>query len=52
MSNIYHIKSITEAHKLLGLEKPLHPLISVFRHTPEMNLDFKDISVSFEMYLI
>ncbi|MBL4702940.1 MAG: AraC family transcriptional regulator [Flavobacteriales bacterium] len=52
MPNIYNIKSITEAHKLLGLEKPMHPLISVFRHSPDMNLDFKDVSASFEMYLI
>lgn len=52
MSKIYNIKTISDAHKLLGLEKPLHPLISVFRHTPEMNLDIKNVSITFDMYLI
>ncbi len=52
MSKIYNIKTISEAHKLLGLEKPLHPLISVFRHTPEMNLNIQNVSITFGMYLI
>lgn len=52
MSSIYNIKTISEAHQLLGLEKPLHPLISVFRHTPEMNLNIQNVSVAFDMYLI
>jgi AraC-like DNA-binding protein len=52
MSEIYSIKSISEAHKLLGVEKPTHPLISVCRHTSNMNLNVKDIKVSFDMYII
>lgn len=28
----YHIKSISEYHGLLGIEKPLHPLFSVIKH--------------------
>lgn len=52
MSKIYNIKTISEAHKLLGIEKPFHPLISVFRHKPKMNLDIQDVSITFDMYLI
>jgi AraC-like DNA-binding protein len=52
MTKIFNIRSISEAHKVLGLEKPVHPLISVFRHTPNMNLDIQNVSVSFDMYLI
>lgn len=52
MPEIYSIKSISEAHKLLGLEKPTHPLISVCRHTSEMNMSIKDVKVCFDMYII
>ncbi len=52
MSKIYTIKSISEAHDLLGVEKPTHPLISVCKHTSNMNLNIKDIKVCFEMYII
>ena len=52
MSKIITIKSITEAHELLGIDKPKHPLISVFRHSPDMNMDLKGIKLSFELYFI
>ena len=52
MSKIYNIKSISEAHRLLGVDKPTHPLISVCRHTPNMNLNITDYKVSFGMYII
>ena len=32
MNKPYLINSISEQHRLLGLPKPKHPLISVFRH--------------------
>lgn len=52
MNNIIHIKSVTQAHELMGIEKPKHPLISVFRHTPETNKDFSDIRLAFDLYFI
>lgn len=52
MSEIYTIKSISEAHQLLGVDKPTHPLISVCKHTSNMNLKVKDIKISFDMYII
>ncbi len=35
MMNI-KIDSISEAHRLLGLDKPKHPLITVYYHTPDV----------------
>lgn len=52
MSQLIHVKSITEFHRKLGLEKPKHPLISVIRHTPGMNKDAGEIRISFDMYFI
>lgn len=52
MDEIVNIKSITEAHNLLGLEKPAHPLISVFQHSPDMNIDIKDVRLCFDLYFI
>jgi len=53
MSAILHIKSINEIHQLLGLEKPVHPLISVVRHTKDMDLRFANgIRVNSHLYFI
>lgn len=49
---IIQIQSISEAHRLLGLEKPKHPLISVYYHTPEVIANTADISVSGNLYYI
>lgn len=35
----YRINSITQLHKLLGLAKPLHPLVSLVRNCDVKNLD-------------
>jgi len=37
MKDILQIKSISEIHQLLEVEKPTHPLISVVRHTKGIN---------------
>ncbi|MCG8327413.1 MAG: helix-turn-helix transcriptional regulator [Chitinophagales bacterium] len=52
MSEIIHIKSISEAHRLLGIKKPLHPLVSVCRHAPNMNLNVTNVKVCFDFYII
>lgn len=47
------IRSISEMHQLLAIEKPAHPLISVVRHTKEMNLSFgKDLRINNHLYFI
>lgn len=52
MSEIITIKTISEAHRLLNVEKPLHPLLSICRHTPQMNLDISNVKVCFDFYII
>lgn len=52
MPEIITIKTISEAHRLLNVEKPDHPLVSVCRHTPEMNLDITNVKVCFDFYII
>ena len=53
MNTILNIKSINQIHQLLGLEKPVHPLISVVRHTKVMDLSFANgIRVNSHLYFI
>lgn len=53
MAELISIKSITEAHDLLGLEKPGHPLVSVFRHNKETFRNYSgDIRVVLDLYLV
>ena len=52
MSDIIHIKSIAQLHDLLAIEKPLHPLISVVRHSHSMNLNFGDTRFNSDLYFI
>ena len=52
MNEIIQIKTISEIHRFLNLEKPLHPLISVCKHIPEMNLEITNVKVSFDFYII
>lgn len=47
------IKSVTQAHELLQLTKPLHPLISIFQHTdPNLRTDFSNKTFSMNLYMI
>jgi len=52
MCEIITIKSVAESHKIMGIEKPKHPLISVFRHTPGMVKYFGDIKITGDLYFI
>ncbi len=47
------IKSVSQAHELLQLNKPLHPLISVFQHAdPNLITDFEEKTFSMNLYMI
>ena len=47
------IKTVSQAYKLLGLTKPLHPLISIFQHTdPNLRINFLDQTFSMNLYMI
>ncbi len=52
MSEFFRLKSISELHHLFGLEKPLHPLITVIKEWPETNFDFKDTKMTSDLYVI
>ena len=52
MKEIVHIQSISQLHRLMEIEKPVHPLISVVRHTRDMKLSFGDTRFSTELYFI
>lgn len=53
MKDILHIKSISEMHRLMNIDKPNHPLISVVRHTKDMNLNFGNgIRINNHLYFI
>jgi AraC-like DNA-binding protein len=52
MSQIIQIKTISEIHRFLNVEKPLHPLVSVCKHLPDMNLSITNTKVFFDFYII
>jgi len=52
MSQIIHIKSVPHLHQLLQINAPSHPLISIVRHTKDMNLEFGDVTFNSDLYFI
>ncbi len=53
MSQILEITSLEQLHRLLEIEPPLNPLISVVRHQVGMNLNFaKTMRVNNHLYFI
>lgn len=52
MSELLTINSIRQIHELMGIEKPMHPLISVIRPDAHMHLDFLNYRFSLGLYFI
>lgn len=52
MAEFFHIESIAEVHRFFGLEKPLHPLISIIREWPAVDFDFGNTKVSGAFYIL
>ena len=53
MSEIIRIETISEAHQLLGLEKPAHPLVSVIPIDEHLSgYDYGDVTYVFGFYKI
>jgi len=53
MSKVYHIKTVSEIHQMIGIAKPKHPLVSVitdFGASSDMNLE--GIRFSTELFSI
>lgn len=52
MNETITLKDITQAHQIFRLEKPKHPLISVFENTPNMITDFVGVRFVTELYFV
>lgn len=52
MSEFYHISSISQVHELFGLEKPLHPLITVIKEWPVIDFNFSNLKITSDLYLL
>ncbi|GAL11565.1 hypothetical protein JCM19233_2555 [Vibrio astriarenae] len=53
MSEIIHIKTISEIHKALGLAPPVHPLISLFKIDNKVtSYDYGDFTYVYDFYQI
>ncbi len=52
MTDFYHIKGVSEVHNLFGLEKPLHPLITIVKKWPDIDFDFSNVKLTSDLYLL
>lgn len=52
MTQFIHIQSITQLHQLMEIEKPVHPLISVVRHSKDMRISFGNARFKSDLYFI
>lgn len=52
MSDFFHLKSVSELHHLFGMEKPLHPLITIIKGWPEIDFDFGNAKMTSDLYVI
>jgi AraC-like DNA-binding protein len=52
MADFFHLNSIAELHHVFGLEKPLHPLISIIKEWPEIGFDFGNTKVVSDLYVL
>ena len=53
MKEVVHIKSISEVHNILGIEKPKHPLVSILKVDSTItDFDFGDVTYVLDFYQI
>ncbi len=52
MNELFVIKSVTQVHELFQLEKPKHPLVSVFENNPKVIGDWGPIRILTELYFV
>tara|TARA_R110002050_G_scaffold94765_2_gene197182 strand:+ start:33195 stop:34097 length:903 start_codon:yes stop_codon:yes gene_type:complete len=52
MNNIIALKSVADAHSMIGLEKPTHPLISVVKNRPQKGADIEGMRIVSDLYII
>lgn len=52
MTEFIHIQSISQLHQLMEIEKPVHPLISVVRHSKDMKISYGNARFNSDLYFI
>jgi len=53
MKDIFHINTISEIHKQIGLEPPLHPLVSIYSHDKlKPNNELAGVPLSINLYQV
>ncbi len=52
MTEIIRLKTIAEVHRFFGVDKPVHPLISISWHRADQKFDFGEIRVASDLYHI
>ncbi len=52
MSELIHLKSVSDVADLLAMPKPTHPLISIYPHPPGLEYDYGDTRITSDMYTI
>jgi hypothetical protein len=52
MTEFIYVQSISQLHQLMEIEKPLHPLISVVRHSKDMKINFGNARFNSGLYFI
>ncbi len=52
MNLFYHIKSISEAHKFLGIKPPAHTLITIIREWPIVDFDFANTKMTSDLFIV
>lgn len=52
MADFFHIRSIAELHRMLGLSEPVHPLITIIRQWPQIDFDLKETKFVSDLYLL
>ena len=52
MEQIIHIESIAQVYQYLDADEPPHPLITLIRKWPKMNLDLSQVRLTSDLYLV
>jgi AraC-like DNA-binding protein len=52
MTDIIRLKTVADVHRFFGVNKPVHPLISISWHQAGQSYDFGDIRVTSDLYNI
>lgn len=52
MTEFIYIQSISQLHQLMEIDKPVHPLISVVRHSKDMKISFGNARFNSDLFFI